>query len=64
MSLILKCFALGSFLYYWEIRRPETYLKESRRTRTRICIEITRWAIILGVIAAVYYTQQFIFNMI
>lgn len=64
MSLILKCFALGSFLLYLEIRRPETYLKESRRSRTRIGIEITKWLIIIGCIALVYYTQDFIFNMI
>lgn len=64
MSLLLKCFAVGSFLFYWEIRRPETYLKESRRSRTRIGIEITKWLIILGVIALVYYTQEFFFNMI
>lgn len=64
MSILLKFFALGGFLYYWEVRRPEIYLKESRRSRNRICIEITKWLIILGVIALVYYTQDFIFNMI
>ncbi len=64
MSIILKFFALGGFLYYWQIRRPETYLKESRRSRTRIGIEITKWLIILGAVAIVYYTQEFIFNMI
>lgn len=57
MSLVLKCAAVGGFLYYLEIRRPEVYLKKSKRAR--IWMELTKWAIIIGFFVLVFAAEQF-----
>ena len=57
MSLVLKCAAVGGFLYYLEIRRPEVYLKKSKSAR--IWMELTKWAIIIGFFVLVFAAEQF-----
>ena len=57
MSIVLICAAIGGFLYYFEIRRPEVYLKESRQAR--LGIELTKWAIIIGFFALIILAEEF-----
>lgn len=49
MGIAIPCLVVGGFLYYFEIRRPEVYLKESRKAR--LGMDIIKWAIIIGCIA-------------
>ena len=57
MSIVLKCAAVGGLICYWQIRRPEVYLKRSMKAR--IGITITKWIIAIGFIALLLGIERF-----
>ena len=57
MVMCLKLFALGGAIYYFETRRPVTYLKESKKARRNI--NLLRVAIIAAAVLLLFATEIF-----
>ena len=56
MVLGFKLFAIGGLIYYFEIRRPETYLKKSRKARR--WITALRWLMIVAFVAVLVMGEK------